>query len=43
MLTVPELGAVAARTAMWTGPQCWGWRDNYRLSFEQSLATPGFG
>lgn len=43
MLTVPELEVVAARTAAWTGPPCWGWRDLYRLSFEESLASPGFG
>jgi hypothetical protein len=42
-LTLEELKVVYDRSAAWTGPNCWGWRDRCRLDLHQTLACPEYG
>jgi hypothetical protein len=43
MLTVQELVLVAARSNSWTGPNCWGICDGFRLDLDEVLQRPEFG
>jgi hypothetical protein len=42
-LTNNEVLFVAQKSAIWTGPNSWGWADGYRLNLQESIAKPIFG
>lgn len=42
MITRREFALLAARTAAWRGPQCWGFRDGYRLGLGQAKRDTRF-
>jgi hypothetical protein len=43
MLKLAERLLVAHHSAIWTGPNTWGFADGYRLSLKEALAKPAFG
>lgn len=42
-MTNQELLLLAEKSKVWVGPNTWGWKDGYRLSLQEALASPGFG
>lgn len=42
-MTETELKVVYARTQLWTGPNTWGWHENYRLNLQETLSCPEYG
>lgn len=43
MITPEQYEKIAARSREWTGLNCWGWADGYRLGLGKAVELPGFG
>lgn len=42
VITKQEFALLAARTAAWAGPQCWGFRGGYRLGLPEARSDTRF-
>jgi hypothetical protein len=43
MLSVEERKLIKAKSELWNGPNCWGWRNGYKLSLQETIKHSEYG
>jgi hypothetical protein len=43
MLTNEERKLIKTKSELWTGPNVWGFKDNYKLSLQETIKHSEYG